>query len=116
MQNRKLAPVAFVLLLMVAWLAVPSHAAEVAGLSKEPAPSSCPAGSAIVSLTSSLTSTDFVQASDPVLICGCGDASCVGQKVGSSCPSSSLLHPNFCFNTGLCLVTPGRQCDCRPAP
>lgn len=116
MQNRKLVPVALVLLLMVAWLAAPSRAAELAGPSPEAAPSSCSAGSAILSLPSSLTSTDFVQATDPILFCGCGDAGCNGKQVGSSCPSDTPLHPNFCFDTGLCLVSPQRQCACRPAP
>jgi hypothetical protein len=116
MQDRKLVPVALVLLLMGAWLAAPSHAAELAGLSTEAAPSSCSVGSAIFSLPSALPSTDFVQASDPVLLCGCGDSSCVGKQVGSSCPSTSPLHPNFCFNTGVCPVSPSRLCACRPAP
>jgi hypothetical protein len=113
MQSRKLVPVALALLLMAAWLAAPSRAAELAGPSTEAVPSSC---SAISSLPSSLTSPDFMPATDPISICGCGDASCVGQEVGSSCPSESSTHLNFCFNTGLCPVSTGRQCACRPAP
>src|ERR1700681_1475437 len=116
MQDRKLVPVALVLLLMVAWLAAPSRAAELAGPNTEAAPSACSPAAATFSLPSSLASTDFVLAADPTLTCGCGDSGCLGKSVGSSCPSETPLHSNFCFDTGLCLLTPGRQCACRPAP
>jgi len=116
MQDRKLVPVALVLLLMGAWLASPSRAAELAGLRTEASPSSCSVGSAIFSLPSSLPPANFLQATDPDLTCRCGDSGCLGKDVGSSCPSSSTSHPNFCFSTGVCLVTPGRQCACEPAP
>ncbi|HEX4960476.1 MAG TPA: hypothetical protein VF173_06535 [Thermoanaerobaculia bacterium] len=114
---RKWIPVALVLLLMGAWLATPGHAAEMAGPLTAAAPSTCSA-SAIFSLPSALVipPSGKLATDDPALRCGCGDAACVGQQVGSGCPSDTPLHLNFCFNVGFCPASVGRQCDCRPAP
>jgi hypothetical protein len=112
MPERKWIPVALVLLLMGAWLAAPGRAAEVVGPRTEAAPSSCSATPAIFSLPSSLIPPEGKLASDPATLCGCGDDACVGQEVGSSCPSPTT-RPKFCFSVGLCPVTPGGpKCSC----
>jgi hypothetical protein len=112
MHHRRLVPVTLVVLLMGAWLAGPSYAVELAGPVTSTAPGACSADAAIFSLPASLLSAESTPATTPVMVCGCGDAVCVGKAVNAHCGIA-----RFCQVLGVCsIATPGKQCGCLAPP
>jgi hypothetical protein len=113
MTNRRLLPLALVLLLVGTCLALPALAAEGAPPALKTVPSSCSASAAAtVSLPAFLAPAPVLRDTDT---CGCGDSACVGQAVGSRCISLEMGIHVCRVITGLCPTT-GSKCECFLAP
>ena len=113
MTNRRLLPLALVLLLVGTCLALPVLAAEGAQPAVQTAPGSCSASAVATALPSFLAPAPVLR--DTTDTCGCGDSVCVGQAVGSRCISLEMGFHVCRVITGLCPTT-GSKCECFLAP
>jgi hypothetical protein len=94
-----------VVLLVVAGLASPSHAAPLAGPTS---PAGNPAVAGACSLPAFLTAS-FTPAPIPAspAVCACGDTACNGHIAGTSCGQFRV-----CVQTGGCVSSASKQCAC----
>jgi hypothetical protein len=117
MTNRRLFPLALVLLLVGTCLALPALADEGAQPALKSVPSSCSASAvAAVSLPPFLAPAPTLRDTDPTATCGCGDSACVGKAVGSRCLIFEMGIRVCRVIAGVCPVAGGSKCECFLAP